>query len=212
MRNRGSVPEYWVEENIRPTNPDQADSVLVQRIKPLIDDLKEQGIITWHFLREDSGWRGREKIPHIRLRVRARDKSQQLSLKCFLATKLDELQKLGEVLEHYWGNHGRPNEEYQGEPDNFDEEALSPEGWNITQRYFQACSEIAPLVIEAQLRNTHLGPRFNLCELVHFLPNPCGRREGFRRLGGQNERIIYLLDMDLPEDLRRQLGIVGMRS
>jgi len=212
MQKRGPVSEYWIEENIRPANPDQADSVLVQRIKPLIDDLKEQGIVTWHFLREGPGWRGRERIPHIRFRVRARDESQQRSLRCFLATKLDELQKLGEVLEHYRGNHGKPNEEYKGEPDNFDEEALGPEGWDITQRYFQSCSEIALLVIEAQLRNMRLGPRFNLCELVHFLANPCGRREDFRRLGRQNERIIYLLDMDLPEDLRRQLGIVDTRS
>ena len=66
------MSEYWVEENIRPRSHQDSDRLLIDDLEPIINVLKQKGIISWHFLREDSNWRGSQNIRHIRLRFRAK--------------------------------------------------------------------------------------------------------------------------------------------
>ena len=172
--------EYWVEENIRPLSRDNMDRVLLEHIKPIVFYLKGKGwLVTWHFLRESSNWRGSGNQPpliqHIRFRVKAATDANLQSIRDFLRKVLDGLEHIGKINSHYRGNHGTPNQDYQGESNNFDESANSPQGWDAVQRWLQAGSEIELVFLKNRFRGIQLGQRFRLPDLLHFVGNQCNR-------------------------------------
>jgi len=130
--------EFWIETNIQPISPQDMDRVLFEHIKPIVDHLKQQNwLITWHFLRESRNWRGRGDNPpfiqHIRFRVRSNSAHIQ-NVRDYLKDELEGLKQDGKIADYYFGNHGKPNEDYIGESENFDENAPNPEGWKVTQK------------------------------------------------------------------------------
>ena len=52
-----AMTEYWMEENIRPVSHQDSDRLLIEDLEPIVDALKQKGVISWHFLREGDGWR-----------------------------------------------------------------------------------------------------------------------------------------------------------
>jgi hypothetical protein len=49
------MPAYWVEENVRPISNQDFDRFLIDDIVPIVNVLKQRGIVSWHFLREGDG-------------------------------------------------------------------------------------------------------------------------------------------------------------
>jgi len=171
--------EFWIEENIQPVNNADFDRVLFEQIRQLVTNMQNQGwIICWHFLRESENWRGRGRqlplILHIRFRARVNEARLQQA-QTYLTTELDTLQTTGRIADHYRGNHGNPNQEYAGEAANFDENGDSPEGWETTQKWLEAGSEIEMVFLKSRFQGAVLGNRFVLPDLLHFAANQFGR-------------------------------------
>jgi hypothetical protein len=169
--------EYWVEENITPNRPGDMDKILSQHIRHMVNVLKSRKlVVTWHFFRESNNWRGNGNIiPHIRFRIRTHQRKTKLQdLRDYLTIELDRLQSIGEISDHYRGNHGNPNQEYQGEGNNFNEVGPNPEGWKVTQKWLEAGSEIALNLIRARLTGVRYGQRFIPEDLLHFIANQNG--------------------------------------
>lgn len=175
--------EYWVEENIKPNSPQDMDSVLLQHIKRIVDDLKRmKWVVSWHFLRESANWRGQTnvRVPHIRFRVRTQQRQTKLlNLRSYLTNELNRLQNAGEISDHYRGNHGTPGQEYQGESGNFDEAGPNPKGWKVTQKWLESGSEVALNLMRTRLAGVRFGPRFIMEDLLHFISNQNGYRHGY---------------------------------
>jgi len=182
------MPEFWIEENIRPNTPNDMDRVLFYHIKRIVNYLKQQGwLITWHFLRESTNWRGcgtqPPHIPHIRFRVKTREANLQ-NVRNYIKNELDKLQQIGEIADHYRGNHGTPNRDYCGESNNFDESGVTnPEGWIVAQKWLEAGSELELILLKSRFQGIQLGPRFNLLNFLHFTGNQCGRDHDITRNG-----------------------------
>lgn len=168
-----------MEENIRPNNPNDMDRVLFYHVRPIVHFLKlKRWLLTWHFLRESENWRGNQRplIPHIRFRVRAESETNLNQLRNWLTTVIDGLQHAGMIADHYWGNHGNPAQDYQGESANFDEGGTRlPQGWDAVQRLLQAGSEIKLIFLRSVFRQSPLAPRFILPDILHFFANQCNR-------------------------------------
>lgn len=169
----------WVEENIQPSTPGDVDRVLLSHIRPMVNYLKLRGwLIAWHFLRESGNWRGRGRqlplVLHIRFRVKATD-SNLSRVRSYLTQVLNGLQQIGRIADHYPGGHGTPNQNYIDERSNFDEIAQRPQGWNATQKWLEAGSEIELVFLKNRFQGTQLGQRFALPDLLHLFGNQCNR-------------------------------------
>ena len=194
--------EQWIEENVQPVNDAEVDRVLFEHIRPLVDFMNQQGwIIHWHFLRESENWRGRGKqlplVSHIRFRVRVSEASLQAArtyltteLNMLLTTELNMLQTNARITDHYRGNHGTPNQEYQGEAANFNETGTNPEGWEITQKWLEAGSEIELTFLKNRFQGVVLGIRFAASDMLHFAANQWSRNHGMLPAG--NNMIIQV--------------------
>jgi len=138
------------------------------------------------FLRESTNWRGHGDRPpfilHIRFRIRTTEARLQ-NARNYLRNELDALVQHGEITDHYRGNHGTPNQDYQGESNNFDEIVQNPQGWNTTQKWFEAGSEIELIFLKNRFQGVQLGRRFNLPDLLHFFGNQCSRNHNLIRNG-----------------------------
>ena len=88
------MTEYWVEENIRPASNTDLDRLLIDDIEPIVNALKTSGIISWHYLREDEGWKVTQTVRHVRLRRRLSNLQQLKSARLFLKRRLDHYSKL----------------------------------------------------------------------------------------------------------------------
>lgn len=172
--------EYWMEENIKPNTPNDMDRVLFYQIRPIVYFLKRRSrMLAWHFLRESGNWRGNPQVvmPHIRFRVRAESETNLNQAQIWVTKVLDGLQNVGIIADHYLGNHGNPNQTYQGERGNFDEIITGhpPQGWDAIQTWLQSGSEIELVFLSNVFRRAGLGARFNLPDILHFFANQCNR-------------------------------------
>jgi len=163
-----------------PNTPNDMDRVLLEHIKPVVLYLKQKGwLVTWHFFRESANWRERGNqpppVPHIRFRVKTQSDIDRQNVRNWLTKVLNGLQQVGKIADHYRGNHGTPNQDYQGESNNFDERIRNPYGWDAVQRWLQAGSEIELVFLKSIFRGAQLGPRFRLPDLLHFFANQCNR-------------------------------------
>lgn len=165
------VLEYWVEENIRPANKTPRDEVILKVLKPIVCEIREKDILTWHFFRETDNWRGRDQVEHIRFRAKVKNEKLRESLSDYIKKKLNNFQTIGLIQDHYLGNHGAPNDWYTGEVNDWDETSSSPKGWNLIQKHFEIGSEIAILLIEGRTKRKKLGIRFKFSDINHFLGN-----------------------------------------
>jgi len=171
------MSEYWIEEDIRPGLHRDFDRLLIDDLEPIISVLKQKGIISWHFLRENSDWRGSQNIRHIRLRFKVKNLRHLKKIRRFLKRELDSLQRNGVILDHYVGKHGKPVRRYQdyykGESGGFDEQVPNPNGWNLVQKFMEIGSEIALLLIKGRMGRIQLAPDFNFYKISHLFPNQC---------------------------------------
>lgn len=174
------MPEFWVEENIRPINRQGTtiDQLLVNDIKPIVDYLKQKNILSWHFFREDSGWQGgSQNIRHLRVRFEATDLAHLKRIRMTLKKKLDDLQNNNRILDHYVGKHGRPvrlyRNYYSGENIGYDEQNIDPKGWYLVKQSLNIGSEIALLLIKGRLGNVQLGTDYTFGKISHLFPNQC---------------------------------------
>jgi hypothetical protein len=137
----------------------------------------QRWVVYWHFLRESENWRGsnNQLILHIRLRVCVNETNLQIA-RTYLSTELDSLRTQAIISDHYRGNHGNPNQEYNGEAANFDENSVNPEGWKITQKWLEVGSEIEMVFLKNGFQGCVLGNRFVLPDLLHFVANQCGKQ------------------------------------
>lgn len=182
--------EYWVEENIRPVANGDFDRALFEHIRDLVNHMKGQNwIIHWHFLREGGSWRGNQQILHIRFRVRVLEANLQLA-RNYITSELDAIQTNVGIADHYRGNHGMPDQEYVGEAANFDETNVSPEGWEVTQKWLEAGSEIELVLLKNRFEGIPLGRRFVLSDLLHFPANQFDRNHVV--LQPANQMVIQL--------------------
>jgi len=171
------MPEYWVEENIKPLSHQDSDRLLIENLEPIVDALKQKKVASWHFLREGDNWRGSQNISHIRLRFRATDLQHLKKIKKFLKNELDFLQSNGLILDHYIGKNGTPvrryRDYYDGENVAFNEQPPNPKGWNLVQRYLEIGSEMAILLTKGRMNRIHLSLDYNFSKISHLFPNQC---------------------------------------
>lgn len=171
------MSEYWVEENIRPLSHRDSDRLLIEDLEPIVNALKQKGIISWHFLREGEGWKGSQNVKHIRLRFKADNLQHLKKIRRFLKRKLDILQQNGVIVDHYVGKHGKPvrryRDYYQGESRDFDEQVTNPKGWNLVEGCMEIGSEMALLLIKGRMNRIQLGPKYNFYKISHLFPNQC---------------------------------------
>jgi len=157
------------------------DRVLSYHVTPIVHFLELRGwILTWHFLRESENWRGRGNqsplVPHIRFRVRTESETNLNHVRNWLTIVFDGLRDAGRIADHYRGNHGNPNQDYQGESTNFDETGTGrPQGWKAVQRWLRAGSEIELVILRSVFRGAQTAPRFRLPDILHFFANQCNR-------------------------------------
>jgi hypothetical protein len=160
-------------------NAADIDRVLFEHIRVLVNFVNQQGwIIHWHFFRESENWQGRRNQAPLILRIRFRVRVYEANLQAtrtYLTTELDTLRTNARIADHYRGNHGNPNQEYVGEAANFDETIANPQGWEITQKWLEAGSEIELVLLKNRFQGTVLGRRFVLPDLLHFAANQFGR-------------------------------------
>lgn len=170
------MSEYWVEENIRPLSHQDSDRLLIDDIEPIVSVLKQKGIVSWHFLRENSSWRGNQNLQHVRLRFRAKDLVHLKRIRGILKSELDSLQQNGLIRDHYVGCQGNPvrwySKYYQGESGEFDEQVPNPQGWSLVQKYLEVGSEMALLLIRGRLNRIRLGSNY-VFDMSHYFPNQC---------------------------------------
>jgi len=171
------MSEYWVEENIRPVSHRDLDRLLIQDLEPVVHALKQKGILSWHFLREDDGWKASQNVRHVRLRIEVTDLNSLKKIRIFLKRRLDALQQNNVILDHYVGNHGMPVRKYQnyykGESAGFDEQVAHPKGWLLVKKYMEVGSEIALLLIKGRMNLVQLGPIYEFYKISHLFPNQC---------------------------------------
>lgn len=171
------MTEYWVEENIRPVSLEASDTFLINDIEPIVNALKQEGIVSWHYLREGDGWRTDQAIKHIRLRFKANSLEHLKKIRRILKRKLDALQGNQAIADHYVGRHGKPvkryKDYYQGENSGFDEQTANPEGWSLVEKYLEIGSEMALLLIKGRIRRLQLGPEYGFYKISHCFPNQC---------------------------------------
>jgi hypothetical protein len=182
------MSEFWLEANIQPRSPQDADRVLVEHIKRIVTDLQQTNAVqTWHFLRENENWRGQSQllVPHIRFRVRAPDQPRLAQVQSQVTGELDALRSASEISDYYYGCHGTPNQDYFGEAGFFDEQRSNPEGWRITQDWLQAGSEVALLIIEGRLGRVGLSQKFHFNHQIHFVCDQMGKPEGICHIAGR---------------------------
>lgn len=172
--------EHWLEVNI--AIPKLSPEQVVQVLQPLLDMLLLHGI-SWHFLYEARGWLGDDNtvLPHLRFRVETENEKDKLLTKEQITSYLKERN-----LTHYFGRHGRRDEEYIGEVDRFGEE-----GWLLTKQLLEVCSSIA---LELETEKTH-GPRFCRADLLHLICNILGRQNF---VIAEPINVILLKKTDLP--------------
>jgi len=169
--------EYWVEENIRPLSHQDSDRLLIEDLEPIVNTLKQRGIMSWHFLRESDNWRGNQDVRHIRLRFEATDLNHLKRIRRFLKRELDILVRNGVIVDHYVGKHGNPvrryRDYYQGESGGFDEQVATPKGWSLVERHLEIGSEMALLLIRGRMNRVQLAHDYNFPKISHLFPNQC---------------------------------------
>lgn len=170
------MTEFWVEEDIQPISHQDSDRLLIEDIERVVDALKRKGIVSWHFLREDSGWRQTQNVRHIRLRFKAENLEHLKRIRRYLKKKLDNSQQNGLIVDHYVGRHGTPVRFYRdyykgGASENFDEQVPNPIGWNLVEHSLEIGSEMALLLIKGRLNRLQLGTSFNFGKISHLIPN-----------------------------------------
>ena len=197
------MTEYWVEEDIRPVSHEDSDRLLIENLEPIVDALKQEGIISWHFLREDDNWRGTEKVLHIRLRFKVNDLEQLKKIEGVLKRELDTLQQNRAIIDHYVGSHGNPvgrhEDYYQGENAVFDEHAENPKGWSFVERYLEIGSEMALLLIKGRLGRIQLGSEYGFYKISHCFPNQCRHYPARVTINGDPNWVAY--NIAEPTDL-----------
>jgi hypothetical protein len=172
------MPEYWVEENIRPISHQDSDRLLIDNIEPVVSALKQRGIISWHFLREGDSWRETQRVKHIRLRFKAENLEQLRRTRRSLKRKLDILQQNRVIVDHYVGIHGKPVRFYRdyykgGASEGFDEQVASPRGWSLVEKFLEVGSELALLLIKGRMNRVQLGSSYAFYKISHLFPNQC---------------------------------------
>jgi hypothetical protein len=172
------MPEYWVEENVRPTSHQDSDRLLIDDIEPIVRTLKHSGIVSWHFLREGDGWRENQHVSHIRLRFEAEDLRHLKRIRRFLKRKLDILQQNRAIIDHYVGIHGKPVKFYKdyykgGSSEAFDEQRPNPTGWCLVKKFLEVGSELALLLINGRMNRVQLGREYEFNKISHLFPNQC---------------------------------------
>lgn len=172
------MPEYWVEENIKPLSHQDSDRLLIDDLETIVNALKQKGVISWHFLREGSSWRGSQNIKHIRLRFKANNLRHLKKIRRLLKKKLDILQQNGIIIDHYVGIHGKPVRLYKdyykgGASEAFDEQVPNPKGWSLVEKFLEIGSELALLLIKGRMNRVQLDRDFTFYKISHLFPNQC---------------------------------------
>jgi len=195
------MPEYWVEENIRPISHQDSDRLLVDDIEPIVKALKQRGIISWHFLREGEGWRESQRVKHIRVRFKAENLEHFKRIRRFLKRKLDILQQNRVIVDHYVGIHGKPVRFYRdyykgGASEAFDEQVPNPKGWCLVEKFLEVGSELAFLLINGRMNRVQLGREYTFYKISHLFPNQCRHYPMPVRAQTQSGQTVNLIAYD----------------
>jgi len=195
------MTEFWVEENIRPTSHQDSDRLLIDDIEPIVEALKQKGIISWHFLREGDGWRETQSVSHIRLRFKTEDLEHLKKTRKYLKKKLDLLQQNRMIVEHYVGIHGKPVKLYKdyykgGASEAFDEQMPNPKGWFLIEKFLEFGSELALLLIKGRMNRIQLGREFAFYKIAHLFPNQCRHYPMSLTAQTQSGSILNLIGYD----------------
>jgi hypothetical protein len=102
-------------------------------------------------------------------------------IKGILDAALSLAQQRGDISDYYYGNHGTPGQVYQGEAGGFDESGPSPTGWKVTQKWLEAGSELAILILQIRRGRITPGPRLHFNDEIHFFCNQLGKAEATGR-------------------------------
>ena len=195
------MTEFWVEEDIRPISRRDSDRLLIDDIGLIVEALKQQGIISWHFLRESDGWRETQSVSHIRLRFKAEDLAHLKRIRIHLKRTLDILQQNRTILDHYVGIHGKPVRFYKdyykgGASEAFDEQMPNQKGWSLVEEFLELGSELALLLIKGRMNRVQLGREFKFYKISHLFPNQCRHYPMPVSVQTRSGRIINLIGYD----------------
>jgi len=148
------MSETWVVVLIYPKKPQLWWNVLLDFIKPTVEELERQDLLmTFHFFFE----------PEIHFRVRPKNDNQVSQIESLIKNRLTEVQKLIRKADF---------SQYSGEEPDF-----GIEGWQLAQKYFEYCCRISLLNLEVLARRKtpqDIGNQFNVGKFVHCFLNQIG--------------------------------------
>ena len=151
------MSETWVVVLIYPKKPQYDVNILLDFIKPTVEELENQDLLmTFHFFFE----------PEIHFRVRPKKDDQVSQIKSIIKNKLTKVQKLVKKTDF---------SRYTGEESDY-----GIEGWELTQKYFEHCCKISLLYFEVITGRKsppspqYVGNQFNVGKFVHCLLNQMG--------------------------------------
>jgi hypothetical protein len=178
-----SRPE-WIEVNISPADQQDAETLLLDVVDPLVHSHLDEQIETWFFFWE----------PELRLRLRWLDPAQASVQRAELARFLDRAREDGKLGEWYEGNHGKRGETYRGEADFYGDRV-----WELTSKDWMSGSELALAILKLDHDGTLEKPRsFHWQRRVHLFSNQLRADE----VGLCLQQAYAYIDMYFPGDPR----------
>jgi len=152
-----TLTETWVVVLIYPKNPQLRFNVLLDFIRPTVEELEKQDLmITFHFFFE----------PEIHFRIRPKEENQVDQIEAIIKTNLSKIQGLIEKADF---------SRYTGEEPDY-----GIEGWQLAQKYFEYCCRISLLNLEVATGRKsppspqYVGNQFNVGKFVHCFLNQMG--------------------------------------
>jgi hypothetical protein len=158
--------EQWCVYNIfmRKETYEERDRVLLDAVKPAIDELEDRGLIqTAHFLFEPNF--------EILFRVRLSEGASMDDVKAIIEEKLQPIDDLCNRIDS--------DETYHGEGDPLADWSFGTEGWVHTQKFLEYGSKVTLLMREIGMQRKPLNAgrresQFNIGKLIHCFLNQAG--------------------------------------
>lgn len=136
------MPQGWIEVNIVPVSKDHPERLLVDLIDDLVHVTFAGRLAAWFF-----GWYPTPEAYHLRLRIRWQSLERSDDERDELFAELNTAQT-SRVLTQWWeGNHGTPNEVYEGEENTYGDL------WELSYKDWQSSSELVLAMVKADSDN-----------------------------------------------------------